>query len=252
VRRSLLAPVLRRGGRIDPHPPFSFHEGMQTLTDALHAHDRANIRLNSPARSVRRTAGGFEIETGDDRLAVDAVVLTLPADAAARVIQPLAPDAAARLGTLCYNPLAVVHLHAETNLRGLGYQVSLRENTATRGVTWNDSLFGRDGVYTAFLGGARMPDIVRMPDERLGSIAAQEFEHATGHPARPLAVARERMPAWDRSWAALEGLVLPEGVHVCANWWSRPGIPGRLQEAKQLAYRLAAAGSSGTGGPAVR
>lgn len=204
-------------------------------------------------RSVRRAEAGFDIETGDDTLAVDAVVLALPADAAAAVIQPLAPDAAARLRTLRYNPLAIVHLHADTRLRGLGYQVSLAESTATRGVTWNDSLFRREGVYTAFLGGARMPDVVALPDDRLASIAAEEFERATGHPARPLAVARERMPAWDRSWAALEGLELPAGVHVCANWWSRPGITGRLQEAKLLSYRLAAAADpSRMGGPALR
>jgi oxygen-dependent protoporphyrinogen oxidase len=142
------------------------------------------------------------------------------------------------LGKLVYNPLGVVHLHAETDLRGLGYQVGLGEDLATRGVTWNDSLFGREGVYTAYLGGAQNPAVVEEPDGTLGRLAADEFRRVTGYDARVLAVARERMPAWDLSWRALEGLELPAGIRIAANWMSRPGIPGRLAEARRLAERL--------------
>jgi oxygen-dependent protoporphyrinogen oxidase len=46
------------------------------------------------------------------------------------------------------------------------------------------------------------------------------------------------MPAWDRTWAATEKLDLPRGLHFAANWRSRPGIPGRLADAAQLADRL--------------
>jgi oxygen-dependent protoporphyrinogen oxidase len=150
----------------------------------------------------------------------------------------VAPAAAERIRGLVYNPLGVVHLHAETDLRGLGYQVGLDEDLATRGVTWNDSLFGREGVYTAYLGGAKNPAVVTEPDDRLGQLAADEFRRVTGWEARVLAVDRERMPAWDVSWRALEGLQLPPGIRIAANWMSRPGIPGRLAEARRLAERL--------------
>ena len=60
----------------------------------------------------------------------------------------------------------------------------------------------------------------------------------TGYHSRPLAVAREEMPAWDRSWAALDGLRLPPGLHVTANWESRPGIPGRMARARALVGEL--------------
>ena len=47
------------------------------------------------------------------------------------------------------------------------------------------------------------------------------------------------MPAWDRSWSAIQGLSLPAGIHIHANWMARPGIPGRLATARRLAESLA-------------
>ena len=117
--------------------------------------------------------------------------------------------------------------------------MSLAEQLSTRGVTFNDSLFGRRGVYTAYLGGAKNPEVVERPDEEAAEIAVREFREATGYHARALSVARERMPAWDRSWEALQGMQLPAGIRLAANWESRPGIPGRLAQAKRLAGGLA-------------
>jgi len=238
LSRSFLLPLLRRGGRIAPPDACSFHEGMQMLPDALARRHRDRIRFSSPVLEVRRNGGGYTVVTEQDEIDAHAVVLTSPAPATADQLARLVPDAAERLRRLHYNPLAVIHLLAETALRGLGYQVSFAESLVTRGVTWNDSLFGRTGIYTAYLGGARHPEVATMGEAELGELAVSEFRLATGYDSRPLAVERERMPAWDRSWAALGGLVLPNGIHICANWESRPGIPGRLLQARRLAAQL--------------
>src|SRR5690606_37679688 len=121
-----------------------------------------------------------------------------------------APTAAKAISSLRYNPLAIVHLEAQTELRGLGFQVSLGERSATRGVTFNDSLFGRTGVYTAYLGGSRAPEVVRWRDEEIAGVALREFRMMTGYSARTLHIDRERMPAWDASWSALGNLQLPK------------------------------------------
>ncbi len=236
IRRSLLPRLLRSGGRVRLPPALSFDDGLEVLTNALFERHRERIRLATPVRAIHRAAGVFRIEAGDDVVAADAVVLTTPADAASAL---LTGDASERLRALRYNPLAIVHMHTNAPLHGLGYQASLSENTLTRGVTCNHSLFaGRDGVCTAFLGGARHRDIAERDDEEVRSIAVREFEEATGRSARALAVSRARMPAWDRSWQALHGWSPPEGVHICANWWSRPGITGRLAEARRVAAAL--------------
>jgi protoporphyrinogen/coproporphyrinogen III oxidase len=240
IGRSLLLPLLRRGGSIDPPPAASFREGMQALPEALYRRHRERVRLGWPVRGLLRTQGGYRVLGEGGEVEAREVVVTAAPGAAARVLAGVAPEASERIRGLTCNPLAVVHLHAATELRGLGYQVSLAEPLATRGVTFNDSLFGRTGVYTAYLGGAKRPEVVEWSDLRIAETAVREFRDVTGCDARPLAVARERMPAWDVSWRALRGLVLPQGIHLAANWESRPGIPGRLAQAGRLAERLSA------------
>ncbi|HSJ30609.1 MAG TPA: protoporphyrinogen oxidase [Longimicrobiales bacterium] len=239
VGRSMLLPLLRRGGTIAPPDACSFRDGMETLPRALHARHAAHIRLETPVRSIERRGSAYEVTTRDDRIAAEHVVITAPARPSAGLLASVATDAAARIATLNYNPLTVVHLHAETDLHGLGYQVSLAEPLITRGVTWNDSLFGRRNVYTVYLGGAKNPWIADESPERAGEIAVAEFRTATGHDAAVLSVQQERMPAWDRSWSAIQGLSLPAGIHIHANWMARPGIPGRLATARRLAESLA-------------
>lgn len=241
IRRSLLLPLLRRGGSIAPPDACSFIDGMEELPRALYERHREHIRLDAPVRHLRTRNGGWRVSTDAETIDARHVVIATPAPAASALLNEAAPEAARRIAELRYNPLAVVHLHADTDLRGLGYQVSLAEPLVTRGVTWNDSLFGRTGVYTAYLGGAKNPWVSDESHERLGGIAVDEFRTATGFDARVLSVEQERMPAWDRSWAATRGMELPPGLHIHANWHARPGIPGRLAMARHLAERLAPA-----------
>jgi len=239
IGRSILTPLLRRRGRVAPPDACSFVDGLETLPRALHARHSAHIRMNTPVHAIERDGDSYVLVTDTGRIEVQHVVITTPAPAAARMLRHIAPDAANAIETLTYNPLTVVHLHSTARLHGLGYQVSLAESLVTRGVTWNDALFDRDGVYTAYLGGARNLWIARESAERAGEIAVEEFRRVTGHDARVLSVAQERMPAWDRSWSALESVQLPKDIHIHASWHDRPGIPGRLALAERLADRLA-------------
>jgi oxygen-dependent protoporphyrinogen oxidase len=214
---------------------------MQTLPDALARALGDRLRLDSPVRALRAAGSGWRLDTDQGILDARAVVLTCAADVTARLLTDAAPSAGNAVAALRYNPLGVVHLDAQTDLRGLGFQVAFTEpDLALRGVTWNDSLFGRRGLHTAYLGGSRHPEVIDLTDADLADLAVREFRHCTGFESRPLAVARERMPAWDVSWRAIQGIALPAGLHFAANWWSRPGIPGRLAEAERLARTLAA------------
>lgn len=239
IGRSMLLPLLRRGGTVAPPAACSFSDGMETLPRALYNRHASHIRLQTRVHSVERKGRDYCVltETGE-RIDAHDVVITTPAPTAAAMLERIAPASAARVRTLNYNPLAVVHLHAETDLHGLGYQVSLAEPLVTRGVTWNDSLFGRAGVYTAYLGGARNSWIAQEPASRAADLAVAEFRLATGYDATVLSVEQERMPAWDRSWSAAQQLDLPPGIHVHANWMARPGIPGRMAASRRLAALL--------------
>jgi oxygen-dependent protoporphyrinogen oxidase len=244
VGRSLVMRLLRGGGKVRPPPACSFREGMQALPSALAHRLGERVRMEVSALALHRRAegggaGGWLVETTDGGVEADHVVLAVPGGVAARRLDPIAPDAARRIAGLRYNPLGVVHLHAHTRLHGMGFQVSFAESLALRGVTYNDSLFGRTGVYTAYLGGGARPEVVELDDDALSRLAVDEFRACTGYDSRPLAVAREAMPAWDLTWSSLAGLTLPTGIHVTANWESRPGLPGRFARARTLAEALA-------------
>lgn len=244
VRRSLLRAMIRGARSSGAAPPCSFRGGLQVMTDALADALGDRFRLATPVRSIemgerRAGTGRFRLVLEDDELAADHVVLACPAGAAAALLREMAPDAAARIERLRYNPLALVHLLSEADLKGLGYQVPFGAGTATRGVTWNQAMFHRPGLYTAFLGGAHRRDVPDLADDDLGALAAREFREMTGHEARPIHVSRTWMPAWDRTWDALDGLRLPDGVSVCTSWADRPGILGRLADAERVADRLA-------------
>lgn len=241
VGRSLLLRLLRRGGRIDPPPACSFRDGMQALPDAIARKLGTRFRSDAAVRALERIGAGWRVVL-DDGSAVEAadVVLATPAPVTARLLEPVTPDAASAIGRLNYNPLAVVHLEAHTPVRGIGFKVAFTETDMTlTGVTFNHDLFGRRSLYTAYLGGARHPEVEAMDPDELARLATREFRECTGSEAGVLAVARERMPAWDHSWSALRGLDVPDGLRLAGNWWSRPGLPGRLAEAASVARALA-------------
>jgi oxygen-dependent protoporphyrinogen oxidase len=123
----------------------------------------------------------------------------------------------------------------------MGYQVGFDADVRTLGTTWNEQLFGREGLHTAFLGGMRDPTVLDRDDREIGDIAAREFEAVTGAEAAVLDVWRLEpgVPAYDASWDALEGLSLPEGVSLATNYTARSGVPSRVREARQLAEAMA-------------
>jgi protoporphyrinogen/coproporphyrinogen III oxidase len=243
VDGSLLLAVARRGLRArEAIPTVTFRAGLGALPRALAAAAGDRVRVGTPVAALEHDGARWKLhlggaETGQS-VTANRVVLALPAGGAGRLLERVAPAATAALASLRYNPLAVVHLQARCELTGLGYQVAFGESLETRGVTWNASMFGRDGVYTAYLGGMSHPELVSWDDDRIASVAAGEFRRVTGCESRPLLVSRTAIPAWDETWDALAELKLPEGIDTCTSWSARPGIPGRLSQAKHLATRL--------------
>lgn len=237
---NLLRPALKRALKSSSAPPASFIDGAQTLPRALYEENRDSVHLGTRVDAVREDGDEYALETPEGEHTVETVVLTTPADVTARLLEEVAPDSAAQLERLNYNPLALVHLTSGFDGDGFGYQVRRDEPLDTLGVTWNASLFDRDDVFTVFLGGMENPDLVEASTDELGRIASEEFEAVTGAEASVLNVERLRrgFPAYDRSWAALDGLDLPEGIRLATNYTGRMGVPSRIREAKSLSESL--------------
>jgi oxygen-dependent protoporphyrinogen oxidase len=270
VKGSLLLTLLRRGNAARRQiPTVSFTGGMQMLPEALRRRLGDRVRAGSRVTAIRRLedprsrpggeagpgGGGargregparYRLEVdGSEPVDVERVVICIPAPDAAPLLEPVSTGASERVGSLRYNRLAVVHMMADETpggvpLVGFGYQVAFGEPLETRGCTWNGPIFGRDRMCAAYLGGMKNPELPGWDDDRIAELARSEFRRATGHDARVLLVSRTWIPAWDGTWDALDGLEMPEGIDVCANWNARPGIPGRAAMAKRLVERIAA------------
>lgn len=237
---SLLVAGLSRIRNRDRPPAASFGNGLQRLPQALYEATADRFSLETPVTGITESDGRYRIHTPTETTAVDHVVVTAQASVAADLLAEVA-EGAAGLGDLNYNPLAMVHLEADLEMDAMGYQICRDAGLDTLGVTWNASLFDRDSTYTAFLGGMWNPRLLEESDERLGEIAAREFETVTGAEAEPVAVTRHvaGFPAHDESWTALDALSLPPGVHLPTNYTGRLGIGGRVRQARQLAATLA-------------
>ncbi|MGA9399216.1 protoporphyrinogen oxidase, partial [Haladaptatus sp.] len=245
----LLTPVLKRAmADGSSAPAMTFEEGVQRLPEALYDVHEENAHLETPVTEIREQGEEFVLETDDESLDVDDVVVTAPADVSADLLSNLS-DAAESLRTLNYNPLAFVHLRADSDRDGFGYQVRHDEGLDTLGVSWNASMFGRtgkaengeSGVYTVFLGGMKNPGLLEESDGTLGEIAATEFADVMGSDAEVLSVHKlhRGFPAYDESWDALDEFETPDGIHLATNYTARMGVPSRIREAKALAGQLA-------------
>lgn len=246
---SLLQAFKRRVGQGQTAPPLSFTEGNQQLPNALADEYSDVVELETPVTAIEETDGksGYTVTADGDRIDTDHVVLTTPADTTGRLLDGIAENAGG-LEEMTYNPLAMVHLVADCEREGFGYQVAFDENLQTLGSSWNASMFDREGLYTVFLGGMHEPGIIEKSDEEIGDTARDEFEQVMDTDATVLHVeTRERwFPAYDHSWDVLEEFDTPPGIHLATNYTARMGIPSRVREARQLASELAQQGPQTT------
>ncbi|MFW5948632.1 MAG: protoporphyrinogen oxidase [Halolamina sp.] len=248
-RGSLLRAALDRLVFADDEtpPPASFESGLQRLPEALAAAHADRIHRETPVTGIERADSGADssdtewlVHTEADTRRVDHVVLTTPADTTADIVEGADAESAAALREFNYNPLVLVHLDSPATADGFGYQVRRTEPLRTLGVTWNASLFDRDGVYTVFMGGMHDPGAVERDEDTLGETAVEEFRHVMGADADVLHVERipQAFPAWDRSWDASQRVDLPDGLTLATNYTGRMGLPSRVREARRLAGEL--------------
>jgi oxygen-dependent protoporphyrinogen oxidase len=247
---------------------FSFRDGMQALTDAL----ARGVRVDCGVRvaGLRREADSTfvaECERGGERLErrARAVVVAVPAHAAATIVRPLAPGAAQALESIVYPPVATVagcYRRADVAhpLDGFGFLAPRRESPPILGCLFSSSMFaGRAAaatvLLTTFVGGVRSGALALKAEEELAADVAAALQRYLGA-QQPLwqAVTRwpqaipqytlghlQRIAAVERAEAATPGL------HFCANWRGGVSVADCIkssQAAAQAVQRfLAAAGA---------
>jgi oxygen-dependent protoporphyrinogen oxidase len=191
---------------------FAFRSGMQTFPDALAAYVGGDLRTGVTVRSVRSGSEGkpfdvvFEQNGTTGMITGDIVVLSVPAQPAAGLVEPFAPSLADMLRRVEYPPVAEVFLGYPADafnraLDGFGYLIPAVEKREILGTIWSSAIFeGRAPrgyvALTSFVGGSRQPEILQREDHELRATVEREIQAIMGSRRPPVF---SRIIRWDRA-----------------------------------------------------
>jgi oxygen-dependent protoporphyrinogen oxidase len=158
---------------------------MATLPRALAAALGDRVVTGAQVAGLRPARTGFRLKVNGSEVSATAVVIALPAYAAARLIEPLDAGAAQAAGSIAHPPIAVVFLGYPPDairhpLDGLGVLMPRVERRGVLGMLFSSTLFpGRaphgQVAITAYVGGAREPDLALQPADALTYGVHQEM-----------------------------------------------------------------------------
>ena len=235
----------------------SLNGGMAMLPEALAG--QLKVRTHAAVNAlIRRPEGRWCVVAGQWVQAVDAVVLALPAPAAAGLLRPHWAHAAAAIGAIHYAPLALIHRaykrqdigHALNSMGGFNPPV---EHAFALGTVFASSMFtGRaphdEVLLTTRVGGMLAPQRAHLADAvltrfldaelhtHLGIQAAPVFERITRHPAAmPQGDAQMLLAA---SWLPT---LANDRLFVAGNWVGGTSVSACLARGQTLTETIHAA-----------
>ncbi|OHX14468.1 protoporphyrinogen oxidase [Chromobacterium sphagni] len=236
--------------------------GLQSLPRRL-AQD-LQVRLDSPVLELARAGGAWRLRTAAGWERFDRVVLALPADRAAVLLQPLAPKPAALCLRVPYAPVAVASTLVRASalarpLPGFGGLHPGSEAALALGHLMSSNLYPHvcrpgERLLTSFIGGRRQAGLMALDDEALLALLNRELERLFGLRERPLAQRLTRWPTALPQGTAVQGELraafapwAERGLHLCVNWLDGASLPDCLEKGRRLALSIAS-----RDGPALR
>jgi oxygen-dependent protoporphyrinogen oxidase len=259
----------RSGARVDtdrrtgpPAPVFgAVRGGYGVLLDALAAAAGADVRLGTTVRVLERTEAGWRLTLGPttapEALDVDAVVLAVPAPAAARLLADAATGAATAASGIELASSAVVALaYRPEDAAALpptsGMLVAAGEPLAVKGVTHSTNKWSHlapDGLVRLRTSIGRFGEAasLQVDDAELVARTRADLAEVAGLRAAPVAVHVQRwgggLPQYgvghlDRVRTIEVGL--PAGLAVAGSALHGVGVPACVATARAAAERVAA------------
>jgi protoporphyrinogen/coproporphyrinogen III oxidase len=236
-------------------PPFvGLRGGIAELVDAVAAGLR---RTRIVTGTATRVSGEYRVETLGDDIRADAVILAVPAFAAAELLAEFDSELARAHAEIPYASSAVVTLafrEDDARFEGYGYVVPSSEGTDALAATWSTSKWesrAPEGValVRVYLGRFGRRDVTAESDDALVTLAREELR-AAGVVARPLRTWIHRWPRGmpqyvlghperlERIDAALEG---HPGLALAGVAYRGVGIPDCIASGEQAAHSVARA-----------
>jgi oxygen-dependent protoporphyrinogen oxidase len=221
------------------------------VADAVRAHG-GEIVTGAPVSALRREpSGGWKVVTGDRVLHADAVILAVPAPAAAGLLRAEAPEAATELDTVEYASMALVTLayrRSDTALpTGSGFLVPPVDGRTIKASTFASQKWGWIAdenpdvvVLRTSVGRHGETEILERDDAALVDVSRHDLEAATGLAATPLDTRVTRwtdgLPQYPvghhaRVARIREHIAKLPGLAVCGAQYDGVGIPACVASA---------------------
>lgn len=245
-----------------PTESFSFYGGMSTLVETLAKTRGVRLRLGRSVEALtpNGTGGWYAIGNCAQRehtLRARQVVLSVPADVAACLVDPLDRELSELLRGIEYAPLSIVHLGFDRSavrhpLDGTGFLTPRHASLGLNGNLWMSTLF-RDRaplgkvLLTAYVGGARSPQAVDWDDDRSVGVVLQELKPLLGIDAAPEMVRIDRhiqaLPLYHgahhgRMTEVVRRLQGLPGLHLEANYHGGVSVRDRIVCGNNAAKRI--------------
>jgi oxygen-dependent protoporphyrinogen oxidase len=171
-----------------PYPPFvSLPNGVGELVKTLVAHlEGVQIMTGAAVAAVSPAGGGYQVTLADGRqLPADALILTTPAFASARLLADFEPKVAEELAAIPYVSTATISLAYATAdlhrpLDGYGYVIPAIENSDVLACTWSSSKWpdrapAGYSLLRVYLGRYGRGDVLAQSDDTLLAMAVEEL-----------------------------------------------------------------------------
>ena len=240
----------------------SFPNGIAELVDGLmKAVPKESVRCGATVTRLEKTADGFTIHAaGRPSVRARAVILAIPAFAAAELLRPIDAPLAEACASIRYLSTATVVFAfprdaVRHDLKGTGFVVPRAEGISITAAAWVSSKWPHrapegQALVRAFLGGARDPDVLSKTDGELINAALGDLTNILGIRGLPIMT---RLYRWNRSspqqevghaelMTRIDAQLAPHrGLFVSAAGFRGVGIPDCIADARQTAAAAAAA-----------
>jgi protoporphyrinogen/coproporphyrinogen III oxidase len=235
----------------------TLHGGVQELADALVSRLSADLRLRTSVRAIERADDGryrVVLDRGEALIA-DAVLLTIPAAPAARLLSPVAAMPAAKLAALRSVSTGTISLAFRADdisspLQGFGLVIPKSEHRSINAITITSSKFRYRApadhvLLRAFFGGSRRPEQMTFDDQRLVLAVRHELRTLLGIKADPLFYRIYRWhnanPQYDLNHLETVATIeagLPVGIFISGSAYRGVGLPDCVHQARQASDRI--------------
>jgi oxygen-dependent protoporphyrinogen oxidase len=198
--RAMLAARKKMGhaSKVPTRPLFtSLKDGMQELVDAVVSRLPASaLNTNTPVQRVQQENGGWVISAGYSSDEFDAVIMAIPAHAAAELLSTTNESLASELRGIGYTSSVTVNLGYDRSVRaslppGFGFLVPRSEGRRMLAATFVHNKFPHRApndraLLRCFIGGARNEQVLQAPDEEIIGIVGKELGQIIKLTADPL------------------------------------------------------------------